>query len=315
MSLNPISQSVDAVIEKKDIYQQVTDTIIAHLEKGVVPWSCPWKTKSTFSFGMPFNHASGKAYQGVNIVLLWCAALQHNYQQSEWATFKQWSFKKEKIRKGEKGTMIIYYDTYEKEKDGEIEKVPFIKSSYVFNRCQLESHMQEEDNDDDWDLLVDEEVANKKNSIQEIEAIEKFVENTDAWIENEDYGACYIGATDKIYMPYPMLFKVDENYSATDAWYATLFHELIHWTGHPKRLNRERHRKFGDKVYANEELIAEMGSAFLCSDFDISTRQYADQASYIAHWLKVLKENKYAIVKAASEASKAVGYLKGLQPE
>lgn len=313
MSLSPISETVNAVIQKKDLHQQVTDTIIAQLEKGVVPWSCPWKTKNSFSFGMPLNASSGKHYQGINIVLLWSASMEHGFSSSEWATFKQWSFKKEKIRKGEKGNMIIYYDTYEKEVDGEMEKVPFIKSSVVFNKCQLESYVSTETDDLDDDLPdLDTDIS--ISQIQPIKAIDEFIANTDAMIEQEDYGACYIGATDKIYMPYPTLFVTDENHSATDAWYATLFHELIHWTGHPQRLNRERHRKFGDKVYANEELIAEMGSAFLCSAFDISTRQYTDHASYIAHWLKVLKENKYAVVKAAGDASKAVGYLKGLQP-
>ena len=306
MSLNPVSQSVDTIIQKKDLYQQVTDTIIAELEKGVVPWACPWKSNNAFSFAMPFNHASGKTYQGVNIVLLWCASMNKSYSSSEWATFKQWSFKKEKIRKGEKGTMIIYYDTYEKEKDGEIEKVPFVKSSYVFNKCQLESYMPEEQPATETETPP---------GVEWIEPIDRFVSHTDARIDNEDYGACYIGATDRICMPYISMFQSSETMSATHHYYATLLHELTHWTGHPCRLNRERHKKFGDKVYANEELIAELGSAFLCSEFGISTRHFEDQTSYISHWLGVLKENKQCLVKAASEASKAVNYLHGLQPK
>jgi len=307
MSLNHISQSVNVFIQKKDIYQQVTDTIITQLEKGIVPWSCPWKSNTGFSFSMPFNHESGKKYQGINIVLLWCAAMDKDYTCNEWATFKQWSFKKERIRKGEKGTTIIYYDTYEKEVDGKIENVPFVKSSYVFNRCQLESYVSKEQ-----PSIIESEAM---SVVEPIKTIDKFIANTDAYIENADYGACYIGGTDKIYMPYPSQFVSTETTSATHHYYATLFHELIHWTGHPSRLNRERHKKFGDKVYANEELIAELGAAFLCSEFNISTRDYKNQASYIAHWLSVLKENKYCIIKAASEASKAVGLLKKLQPE
>lgn len=119
-----------------DIHQQVTDTIIRQLEAGTIPWQQPWKGDNNRMLNLPKNLVSGKHYRGINIVLLWSAAIEKEYTSSEWASFKQWNAKSETIRKGEKGSLIVYYDTFEKEVDGELKKIPFLKSSVVFNRCQ-----------------------------------------------------------------------------------------------------------------------------------------------------------------------------------
>jgi len=289
----------------RDLYQEVTDTIIEQLEKGTVPWQTPWIGGSQGNFlGLPKNSATHKHYQGINIVLLWAASMKHGYTSPEWGTFKQWSEQKESIRKGEKGNLIVFYDTFDKEVDGELQKIPFLKASVVFNRDQLASFKPEEPSFDSKRPILAESV----------DIIEEFVANTKAVIEVKGNQACYVPLTDTIHMPPMENFIVTERSSATESYYSTLLHELTHWSGSPNRLNRTKGKKFGDSQYAFEELVAELGAAFMCSEFNIAASKHEDHASYIAHWLHVLKDNKNFIVTAASEASKAVGYLQGLQP-
>ena len=137
----PTNASTPAPI--RDLHQHVTNTIIQQLEAGTVPWHRPWKGDYDPLLSIPGNYSTGKKYRGINILLLWCSAINKSFGSAEWASFKQWQDKKEMIRKGEKGTMIVYYDTFEKEVEGEVKKIPFLKSSVVFNRCQLASFVPE----------------------------------------------------------------------------------------------------------------------------------------------------------------------------
>ena len=289
---------------RRDIHQQVTDTIIKQLEAGTVPWHRPWKGDDNRLLGLPKNVLSGKKYRGINILLLWSSAIERQFSSTEWASFKQWSEKKECIRKGEKGSMVVYYDTFEREVDGEIKKIPFLKSSVVFNRCQLASYTPEEKQPE----------PETHSFAGKINVVEDFITNTGALVEHIGSSACYVPMEDRIYMPDPESFIGTDTCTATEGYYSTLLHELTHWSGAEKRLNRVKGKKFGDANYANEELVAELGAAFLCAEFDITTADKADHANYIAHWLKVLKDNKQCVFTAASEASKAVDYLTALQP-
>jgi antirestriction protein ArdC len=289
----------------RDLYQEVTDTIIQQLEKGTLPWHAPWIGGSCGNvLGLPKNVSTSKKYQGINIILLWTASIENGFFSTEWGTFKQWSEKEEFIRKGEKGSTIVYYDTFEKEVDGEIKNIPFLKSSVVFNRCQLSSFKQKEYVYDPLLPLL----------IESVDLVEDFVANTQAVIEYGANGACYSRVTDTIHMPAMEQFISTDRTTATEAYYSTLLHELTHWSGSPTRMNRVKGKKFGDDKYAFEELVAEFGAAFLCADFNITSSSHADHADYIDGWLSVLKRNKHFLVTAASEASKAVGYLQGLQP-
>lgn len=288
---------------RPDIYQQVTDTIIAQLEKGTAPWHKPWVGGDLNPFRLPVNQKTGKSYQGINILLLWCASMNKDFTCNEWATFKQWSEKNESIRKGEKGSMVVYYDTFEKEVDGEVKKIPFLKQSVVFNRCQLSSFKPEQ--------LID---PDAKPLVQRLDKVEGFVANTKAIVRHTGYKACFVPAKDEIYMPEKNAFIDTDTLNATEAYYSTLLHELTHWSGHSARLDRKQSKKFADMPYAEEELIAELGAAFLCANLEITNAPKPEHAQYIAHWLKVLKQNKYAIISAASSASKAVDYLHSLQP-
>jgi antirestriction protein ArdC len=305
-TLSPSQKGETFTVPRLDIHDLVTSTIIEQLEKGTVPWQKPWNGPNHKPLGLPENYITGNKYQGINIVLLWCSAIKHNYHSSEWGSFKQWQTKKEAIRKGEKGNLVVYYDTIEKEKDGEIQKIPFLKSSYVFNRCQLASFEPPAETEEPIDTF---------SLIEKIDAVEQFVSNTKAIIEQQGDRAFYSTATDKITMPYPEYFENTATCTATEGYYSTLLHELSHWTGHKERLNRLEKAKFGDKRYANEELVAEFSSAFLCAGFGIATLDKGNHASYIQSWLKALKEDNRCIFKAASEASKVYSYLHKLTSE
>jgi antirestriction protein ArdC len=289
---------------KKDIQQLVTDSIIRQLEAGTIPWQKPWKDNGASYLGLPKNAVTGKSYNGINIILLWGSSIEKQYASNDWASFKQWQSKNESVRKGEKGNFIVYADSFEKEVDDEIKKIPFLKYSAVFNRCQLASYKPENiDQDNDAKTLV-----------ERIATVDDFIGNTLAVIEHKEGGAYYDTVNDKIVMPSETSFLETKQCRATENYYSTLLHELTHWTGHAKRLNRKIKNKFGDDAYAEEELIAELGAAFLSAGFGITTPEKTDHASYIAHWLKILKGNKQFIISAASEASKAVSYMKELQP-
>lgn len=302
--LSPSERGETFSVPRLDIHDLVTTTIMEQLEKGVIPWQKPFKNNSFSAFNIPTNHVTGNRYRGINIVLLWAANISRNHTTDEWASFKQWQGKNERIRKGEKGNLVVYYDMLEKEVDGEIKKIPFLKSSYVFNRCQLEGYVSPKP----------EEHLNTFSFSEKIEAIEAFVENTDAVIESHEGGACYIPSADKIMMPFPENFFATATCTAVEGYYSTLMHELTHWAGAEKRLNREKGKRFGDQNYANEELVAEFGAAFLCAGFGLATAEKGDHAGYIQHWLKVLREDNRAIFRAASEASKTAEYLNSLQP-
>lgn len=297
-------QEQSQVAKRFDIHHQVTDTIIKQLEAGTVPWFQPWQGNNNHLLKLPENFTTGNKYRGINILLLWSSAINNDFESSEWATFKQWQEKKEFIRKGEKGSMVVYYDTMEKEMDGELKKIPFLKSSIVFNKCQLASYKPETSN----------EPFSGKPLFEAIDPVEDFVQNTGAIIEHKGSRACYIPSLDKICMPEPEKFISTPNCTATEGYYSTLMHELTHWSGNPQRMNRKTGKKFGDNEYAFEELVAELGAAFLCAEFNLSTVEKGSPASYIDTWLKIFKDNKHFVIAAASEASKAATYLQELQP-
>ncbi|MBS1509385.1 MAG: DUF1738 domain-containing protein [Bacteroidetes bacterium] len=291
------------IYNRTDVHQQVTDTIIKQLEAGTIPWQQSWNS-SQASLKLPKNGVTQNRYRGVNILLLWGAASEKKFTSQEWASFKQWNSKNETVKKGEKGNLIIYTDTFEKEVDGEIKKIPFLKHSIVFNRCQLASYVPTETQPEE----------NPQTLVEKIDSVENFVANTFADIDHHDGDAYYSPLQDKVYMPLASSFIDTKTCSATENYYSVLLHELTHWTGNSKRLNRQIRNKFGDHAYAEEELVAELGAAFLNAEFEITSPEKPNHASYIANWLKVLKDNKDFIISAASEASKAVDYMRHLQP-
>ncbi len=289
---------------RDDVYTRVTDAIIAELEKGVRPWLKPWNAEHMAGkINRPLRH-NGEPYKGVNVLMLWMAAEAQGFASPIWMTFNQAKEMKAGVRKGAKGSLVVYANHLTRTETGEDGEeaerdVYFMKGDTVFNVEQIEG-------------LPDrfyEPAAPRLDPVQRIDAADLFFANTGAEIRHGGNQAYYAGVTDHVQMP-PF-----ESFRDAEAYCATLAHELTHWTKHPARLDRDFGRKrFGDDGYAREELVAEIGAAFLCCDLGITPEPREDHASYLAHWLEVLKEDKRAIFQAAAHAQKAVEHLHGLQP-
>jgi antirestriction protein ArdC len=289
---------------RKDIYQCVTDSIVAQLEQGVRPWMKPWNAEHAagrITRPLRFN---SQPYHGINILMLWSSAEERGYACPIWLTFKQALEYGGNVRKGEKGSPVVYASTFTKsEKDDagdESEReVPFLKQYTVFNAEQcdgLPNHF--------YQLK-----EAPKESIERIEQADRFFANTNADVREGGNVAAFVKDGDFIRMPRIETFRDAESHAAT------LAHELTHWTRHASRLDRDLGRKrFGDEGYAMEELVAEIGSAFLCADLSITPEVREDHAGYIGNWLQVLKNDKRAVFTAASMASQAADYLHALQP-
>lgn len=283
---------------KADVYQEVTNKIIDLMETHGTNWCKPWESNGLAS-GLPFSVTSRSAYSGINVVLLWAAG----YASSEWGTFKAWQAKGAKVKKGEKGTPIIFFKQLSvKDKDTDQKKlIPMIKQFYVFNAEQVEGY--------------EPEPIKTLEPLELLDNAEKFIKNTGATIHKvAGDSAYYRPSTDSITVPLPEQFKGEAHSDRLHGYYGTVLHELTHWTGSKKRLDREKGIRYGDEKYANEELIAELGAAFLCAELGISSEPREDHAHYLNSWLKALKDDKKLIVKAASQARKACEFLKELQP-
>jgi antirestriction protein ArdC len=213
------------------LYQSVTAQIVADLENGTVPWIKPWKGTSL----LPTNIATGKHYNGINIPLLWFAANKHGYARNEWLTYKQAVEKGAQVRKGEKGTYIVYTSNYKK--DEEQPSYRFLKTFNVFNVEQVDGIATNDD------AIVINHHERHSNA-------EKVIADSKADIRHGNYDAMYVPSKDMIFMPRMETFMSPETY------YATIFNELGHYTAHEKRLNRDLKGRFGDQSYAAEELVA-----------------------------------------------------------
>lgn len=266
---------------KRDLYQEVTDRIIKTLENGVAPWVRPWKVGQ---YSLPHNGATGRRYSGINVCLLW----QTHYTDNRWYTFEQARSKNGCVRKGEKGTGIIFFNPLIKKDDnGNEQVIPFIRGFTVFNHEQIK-----------WE--IEESIEDFVAEITFIEA-KNVVNATDVKIQHGGGKAFYRPGLDIINMPEIVSFR-----SEADYW-GTMFHELIHWTGHESRNNRQFGKRFGDNAYAMEELVAEMGAAFLCAQSGVEGK--LQHAEYISSWLKLLHEDKKAVFTAAKQAQQAVDFI------
>jgi len=271
------------------IYEMITDRIIDQLEKGVIPWVKPW------ACGYHKNYVSKKPYRGINAFLLGCSG----YNSPYWLTFKQVQDNKGKIIKGEKGTPVIFWKIYEKKEtnnasvDENKVSIPVLRYYTIFNLDQCEG------------LKVSQE---DQREFQPISEAEQIVQNMPyrPRIDHNESKAYYNPTSDFINLPKTGLFFSDEEF------YSTLFHEMIHSTGHKTRLNRHKEQKdhhFGSKDYSKEELIAEMGSAFLCGYCGIEQKTIKNQSAYIQSWLEVFHSDKKILINAAAKAQKATDYI------
>lgn len=291
-------------MSKPNLYQSITDNLIAQLESGVSPWSKPWTSTGQSGLpALPLRH-NGIAYQGMNILLLWDAAHRAGYSARSWMTFNQARELGGFVRKGEKGTGIVFASAIERTEqnskgEDETRKIPFLRSYSVFNVEQIDGLPAQY-----YPAVVEIPAALR------MEAAEQFIQHTGARIVISHSDSAYYRPTiDTIRMPEPAQF------TDAEAYYATLLHELTHWTGHDRRCNRDLTKGVADKeAYAFEELVAELGSAFLCAELGISVTPRPDHAQYLGCWLKALQGNNRLIFKAAGAAQRAAQYLRSLQP-
>lgn len=290
---------------KADVYEQITASIVAELEKGVQPWFKPWNAEHAAGRITRPLRSNGVPYRGINVLMLWAVAVERGYAAPLWLTYKQAQELGGQVRKGEKGSMVVYANTITRsetdETSGEeVERaIPFMKGYTVFNAEQVEglpAHFYSM-------------AAPALSTLERIDAADRFFAVLGADIRHGGNQAYYTAAEDRVQMPPFEAFQDQISY------YATLSHEITHWTKHPKRLDRDFGRKsWGDSGYAMEELVAELGAAFLAADLGLEAAPRPDHAAYIASWLKVLKEDKRAIFSAAAHAQRAVDFMLALQP-
>jgi len=278
----------------RDLYQEVTDRIIASLEAGVAPWIKPWATDAD---PLAVNAASRRSYRGINVVLLSLAAQARGYSRNAWLTYRQASELGAQVRGGERSTTIVFYQLRElagseaperHEDEPKPKVVPLLRAYHVFNVAQIDRLP---------DRLNPPPVPASWDPCREAEW---YLGISGARIEHGSM-AFYSPLDDRIQLPQRSAFPDRASY------YATALHELAHWTGHPDRLNRALGRRFGEAAYAAEELIAEMSSAFLCARCRLEGR--LQHAEYIGEWLKVLKNDKRAVFTAATKAQQVADFL------
>ena len=298
---------------RRDVHQRITDQIIAAIEAGAGPAEMPWH-RSGVTTTCPTNAFSGEPYHGVNIISLWAASAKKNFSSGHWATFKQWRCLDAHVRKGEKGSPIVFYKRYVAGQpddragsnedgagpDGRVEAMrSFARTSWVFNTEQV----------DGWSPPK----PSVRSPAEVVSHAEEFVDRTGATIHHGGDRACYRPSDDTIEMPARDAFTGTATSGATESYYAILFHELTHWSGHRSRLDRQMSNRFGEEAYAMEELVAELGASFLCAECAITNHPRPDHAGYIANWLDVLKNDKRAIFTAASKAGEATSFMVALQ--
>jgi antirestriction protein ArdC len=283
--------------EKKDIFQRVTDMIVSAIEEGAGSYRMPWRTSGGFS-NSPINAVSKRPYRGINILVLWATAQERGYKAGTWATYKQWNELGAQVRKGEKSANVVFwkfFDRGEEEQDGAADsenrarKIPMARDYWVFNSEQVEGYAPAE--------------LPKPSKEERIESAEAFFHQVGVDVQPGGNQAFYRHATDSVHMPAFEAFKEPLFY------YSVLCHETTHWSGAEHRLKRDLSGRFGSESYAVEELVAELGAAFLCAELGLPTDPREDHAPYIASWLKVLKHDKRAIFTAAAKAQQAADWI------
>ncbi len=277
---------------QRDVAAEITDQILAHLQSGVLPWRKPWDG-ARCGAALP-RRITGETYRGVNVVLLWCAALEHGYASPYWLTFNQALKLGAHVRKGERGRTVVYYGQATRTMKGDDdsrEAFRFLKWYMVFNADQIEGLPER---------------------FYPAAAVRPAlpIASHEAWFAKLDIEriltrdiACYIPSRDAIGMPPIAAFDTPEDYAATQN------HESVHATMAPHRLGRDMSAKFGELGLAAEELVAEIGASFLGCHLDLPPGHIHDHASYISHWMKLLNNDKRAFLVASGQAQLAVDWL------
>lgn len=288
---------------RRDIHADVTASIIAAIEANPGTPQMPW-LQSTQPLHLPRNALTKNAYSGINVLQLWATGLLQAYENQIWASYRQWAQLGAQVRQGERGTAVAFYRQYEvdpkaddPDDDGNRR---VLKTSVVFNVAQVTGYMPP---------TLPTPRSAPADPWQPLETVEDFIATTGAHIRHGGEQAYFHRTKDFIQMPERTSFIGTETSTPFEAYYSVLFHELTHWTGASSRLDRTFGQRFGDQAYAAEELVAELGAAFLSAELGVSPVPRDDHAQYLAHWLKLLKSDNRAIFVAAAKASEAARFL------
>lgn len=283
-------------MRSSDLFERITRQIAEAIEAGAGEFRMPWHRWGE-ALTTPINAASDRPYRGINILVLWASAEASGYSTGRWATYRQWAAAGAQVRKGEKGTPVVFWkpsvDVGDQANEvGDTARPRFVARLYaVFNADQ-----------------VDGAPAPNRNSIGEsdrVHAAERFFEATRADVRHGGDRACYVSSLDQIWLP------KFEQFRDAPSYYSTLAHETIHWSGAKHRLDRDLSGRFGTQAYAMEELVAELGSAFIAAHLGLSVEPRPDHAAYIRSWLQVLRTDPRAILTAAAKAQEASDFVAG----
>ncbi len=274
------------------IRDTITGKIISIMEAGIAKGASRWVPSA--GQGMPRNAKTGQPYRGINVLLLWSEAAERHYSSNLWLTYRQAEGMGAQVRRGEKSTLCVFFDKIKKESDEEQDQdkfYPMVKAFFLFNVAQIDGLP---------DSITAPFETHNFNAVAEAEQI---LIDSRADIRHGFDGALYMPSKDQILLPLRERFTSAQNY------YATALHELTHWTGHESRLNRQFGKRFGDDAYAFEELVAELGAAFMVGQLGMVDATIENHAAYVDSWVKVLKNDKQAIFTAASQASRASDFI------
>jgi antirestriction protein ArdC len=286
-----------------NVYNAVTAKIVQAILKGAGTFVMPWHGGSP-SNSLPVNVSSKAPYRGVNVLVLWAEAFVKGYASGNWASYRQWQELGAQVRQGERATTVVFFkecapvESDPNDTPDQKARWRIARSFNVFNSAQV----------DGWAAAPSNELPEFFGS----SSADTFVEATKAVVRHGREVARYLVREDVIEIPDWKLFWGTPTSTSRECYYAVLLHELTHWSGAPHRLNRELGRRFGDQAYAMEELVAELGAAFLCATLGIANEPRQDHAAYVASWLEVLNRDPKAVFTAAAQAQKAVEYLAGL---
>lgn len=281
--------------QKPDVYARVTSAIINAIESNIGQYRMPWTVRQDKGFS-PLSVGSAKPYRGINTLVLWAESQSKGYTSALWGTYQQWQSIGGQVRKGEKGSPVVYWGSYEKQssedQDERSNRGLFAKGYTVFNIEQVDG------------CKLPKRFEPKLSHNERIGHAEAFFASVGVNIREGGNRAFYNPATpEAVYMP------AFGQFSERISYYSVLAHETSHWTSHMSRCNRELGKRFGDDAYAVEELIAELGSAYTMARLELDLTPRLDHAQYIASWLKVLKADKRAVFTAASKAQQAADFM------
>lgn len=284
----------------RDAAAEITDLIIRKLEEGVAPWSRPWRV--TGAGGRPLRHC-GTPYTGINVLYLWAIADARGYRSRYWMTYRQAEALGANVRRGEQGSLSVYYSSFKRTESDPVtgaeteRSIRFLRHYIVFNADQIDglpAHF----------YPADEDPTPMDPSARQ-SAIDAFFAPIPAEVRHGGDRAYFHPTFDYIQMPHQRSFKSMDHYASTRA------HETVHWSGGTARLARTFGKRFGDNAYSFEELVAEIGSGLVCAHLGLPNELHDNHASYVAHWLGILRADKTAIIHAASKAEQAFNYLCG----